>query len=80
MIEPQQLDIFIPLHRGERLREWASLALENQMELAQPEGVPSFADWLRENGHVPPGLSRDALTVLVAVMHDYEANALRGAL
>jgi hypothetical protein len=78
VIEPEQLDIFIPLQRRERLRTWATLAVENEVEIAEPEGVSAFAGWLREQGHAPPGLSPEALTVLVAVMRDYEGEALRG--
>jgi hypothetical protein len=71
VIEPEQLDIFIPLHRRERLREWAHLALENDMDVAEPGAIPAFVDWLRDNGHAPAGLSQEALTVLVAVMGEY---------
>lgn len=80
MSEPEQLDIFIPLHRRERLREWARLALANQLEVAHPGGVMAFASWLREHGHAPPDLSEEALTVLVAVMQDYEGSVAQGAL
>lgn len=74
MIEPEQLDIFIPLHRREQLREWAHLAVENDLDVRGPGGVPAFADWLRDNGHAPAGLSHDSLKVLVAVMGEYAVN------
>jgi hypothetical protein len=75
--EPDQLDIFIPLHRGERLRQWAGLAVEHHAELEHPSGVSAFAGWLRDHGHAPPGLDQQAVTVLVAVMQDCERETLR---
>ena len=77
MAEPEQLDIFIPLHRGERLRQWAGLAVEQHAELEEPGGVSAFAAWLRDHGHAPPGLGQEAVTVLVAVMRDCERETLR---
>jgi hypothetical protein len=75
VIEPEQLDIFIPLHRGAQLHEWAHMALENDMDVAAPDGARVFANWLRDNGHAPAGLSQESLTVLVAVMRDYALGA-----
>jgi hypothetical protein len=72
LIEPQQLDIFIPLQRRPRLREWARLAREQGLDAGTPETRSAFARWLRANGHAPAGLSHDGLEVLVAVMKDYE--------
>ncbi|MGH7482997.1 MAG: hypothetical protein ACRELV_12655 [Longimicrobiales bacterium] len=77
MAEPEQLDIFIPLQRGERLRQWAGLAVEHHAELEEPGGVSAFASWLRDHGHAPPGLGHEAVTVLVAVMRDCERETLR---
>lgn len=77
MAASAQLDIFIPLHRGERLRQWAGLAVEHHAELEEPGGVSAFASWLRDNGHAPPGLGQEAVTVLVAVMRDCERETLR---
>lgn len=74
---PEQLDIFIPLHRGERLRQWAGLAVEHNMELEHPGGVSAFAHWLRDHGHAPAGLCEEAVTVLVAVMRESERETLR---
>lgn len=71
MIEAAQLDIFIPLQRTERLREWAALAREHELEVAGPGAEASFAGWLREHGHAPAGMSEEGLAVLVAVMRDY---------
>jgi hypothetical protein len=71
VIEPEQLDIFIPLQRRERFNEWARLARENDLDLADPDSVPVVAEWLRRNGRAPAGLSYEALTVLVAVMREY---------
>lgn len=71
MIEPEQLDIFIPLQRKERFPEWARLARENQLDLADPASIPAVADWLRDSGRAPAGLSPEALTVLIAVMREY---------
>ena len=76
MIGPEQLDIFIPLHRGERLRQWAGLAVEHNMELERPGGVSAFAHWLRDHGHAPPGFSDEAVAVLVAVMRESERDTL----
>jgi hypothetical protein len=70
--EPEQLDIFIPLQRGERLREWANLAREHGADVGTAGGISAFADWLRSNGHTPAGVSDPAVRVLVAVMRDYE--------
>jgi hypothetical protein len=67
-----QLDIFIPLQRSTYFPEWSRLARENHLDVAAADGVRAFADWLRENGRAPAGLSVEALTVLVAVMQDYE--------
>jgi hypothetical protein len=75
--QPEQLDIFIPLHRGERLRHWAGLAVEHNAKLEDPGGVPAFASWLRDHGHAPPGLGQEAVTTLVAVMRDCERETLR---
>jgi hypothetical protein len=72
LIEPAQLDIFIPLQRRGRLQEWARLAREEGLDAATPEGVSAFAHWLQVNGHAPAGFSSDGLEVLVAVMQDYE--------
>jgi hypothetical protein len=72
VVEAAQLDIFIPLQRSERLHEWARLGREHDFDLDEPGGVGAFADWLRQNGHAPAGLSHDAVTLLVAVMRDYE--------
>jgi hypothetical protein len=71
VIEPAQLDIFIPLQRTERLREWAALAREHELDVAEPGAEASFAGWLRDHGHAPAGMSEEGLTVLVAVMQDY---------
>jgi hypothetical protein len=71
VIESEQLDIFIPLHRGRQLYQWAHIALENDMDVAAPDGVRAFANWLRENGHAPAGLSQESLTVLVAAIGEY---------
>jgi hypothetical protein len=68
---PEQLDIFIPLHRAARLQEWASLAREQGLDERTPTSVSAFADWLERNGHAPAGVSHDAVELLVAVMHDY---------
>ena len=76
MVDPAQLDIFVPLQRSERFRSWAGLAVENHVELGRPEDQSAFAVWLRDHGHVPPGLGHEAVTVLVAVMSDYERDAL----
>ena len=76
VIAPEQLDIFIPLRRGERLRQWAELAIENNVDLERPTGLSAFAEWLRSQGHAPPELGHEAVTVLVAVMHDYERETL----
>jgi hypothetical protein len=73
---PEQLDIFIPLHRGERLRQWAGLAVEHNVELEHPGGESAFAHWLRDHGHAPPGLCDEAVTVLVAVMRECERETL----
>lgn len=78
MVDPAQLDIFVPLQRSERFRSWAGLAAENHMEVRRPEDQSAFAGWLRDHGHVPPGLGHEAVTVLVAVMSDYERDALLG--
>jgi hypothetical protein len=75
VLEPEQLDIFIPLQRRERFPEWERLARENDLDIADPGRIPVFADWLRDSGHAPAGLSREALTVLVAVMREYAAPA-----
>ena len=77
MAAPGQLDIFIPLHRGERLRQWAGLAVEHNAELEEPGGVSAFAGWLRDHGHAPAGLGQETLTLLVAVMRDCERETLR---
>jgi hypothetical protein len=77
MAESEQLDIFIPLHRGERLREWAGLAVEHHVELEDSGGVSAFASWLRDHGHAPAGLGQETLTLLVAVMRDCERETLR---
>ena len=77
MAAPEQLDIFIPLHRGERLRQWAGLAVEHNAELEEPGGVSAFAGWLRDNGHAPPGLGQESVTMLVAVMRECEREILR---
>ena len=77
LIEPEQLDIFIPLQRRERFRQWARLARDQDVDLAEPGGIPAFADWLRTHGHAPAGVSEEALTVLVAVMREYEGAAAR---
>jgi hypothetical protein len=69
---PEQLDIFIPLQRAARLREWAGLAREHGLDEQSPTSVSAFADWLERNGHAPAGVSHDAVELLVAVMHDYE--------
>jgi hypothetical protein len=71
LAEAAQLDIFIPLQRSWRFPEWARLAREHHFDVSNPDGVHSFAGWLRENGCAPAGLSYEALTVLVAVMQDY---------
>jgi hypothetical protein len=71
VIEPEQLDIFIPLQRKARFPEWARLARENQLDLADPASIPAVADWLRDNGRAPAGISQETLTVLVAVMREY---------
>ena len=76
VIAPEQLDIFIPLRRGERLRQWAELAIESNVDLERPTGLSAFAEWLRSEGHAPPELGHEAVTVLVAVMHDYERETL----
>ena len=75
MSESEQLDIFIPLQRSARLREWAHLAEEEGFDVGVPDAVPAFAGWLRANGHAPPGLSPDRLRLLVAVMQEYERPA-----
>jgi hypothetical protein len=75
LTEPEQLDIFIPLQRSERLHEWARLAREEGLDTATPETVSTFAHWLQANGHAPAGYSHDSLEVLVAVMQDYERPA-----
>ena len=72
MVEAAQLDIFIPLQRSKHFPEWALLAREHHFDVAKPDGAGAFADWLRENGRAPGGLSYEALTLLVAVMQDYE--------
>jgi hypothetical protein len=76
VIEPEQLDIFIPLQRRDRFDEWARLARENDVDFTDPGRIPAFAEWLRESGHAPAGISMDALTVLVAVMRDYLGSSL----
>lgn len=72
MVEPAQLDIFIPLQRHDRLREWASLAREHGVDVDGPGGVATFANWLRDNGHAPAGVSHEGLQLLVAVMQEWE--------
>jgi hypothetical protein len=72
LTEPEQLDIFIPLQRSERLHEWARLAREEGLDATTPEAVSAFAHWLQANGHAPAGYSYDSVEVLVAVMQDYE--------
>jgi hypothetical protein len=72
LIEPGQLDIFIPLQRRGRLHDWARLAREHGLDATTPEAVSAFAHWLQANGHAPAGFSHEALEVLVAVMQDYE--------
>lgn len=76
MIGPDQLDIFIPLQRGECLRQWAGLAVEHHAELAGPGGELAFAGWLRDHGLAPPGLSQESVATLVAVMCDRERERL----
>jgi hypothetical protein len=76
LVDPAQLDIFVPLQRSERFPSWAGLAVENHVELRRPEDVSAFAGWLRDHGHAPPGLGHEAVTVLVAVMSDYERDTL----
>ena len=75
MIEPAQLDIFIPLQRAQRFEEWARLARENEVNVEDPEGVSALADWLRDHGRAPAGVSHEALNVLVACMRDYAPQA-----
>ena len=75
MIEHDQLDIFIPLQRAERFDEWARLARENDVDVEDPAAVPVLADWLRDNGRAPVGVSHEALTLLVACMRDYASRA-----
>jgi hypothetical protein len=75
VIEPEQLDIFIPLQRAERFEEWARLARENEVDVKDPAGVSALADWLRDTGRAPAGVSHEALNVLVACMHDYAGSA-----
>jgi hypothetical protein len=72
---PEQLDIFIPLQRAARLHHWAHLAREQGLDERTPTSVSAFAEWLERNGHTPAGVSRDAVELLVAVMHDYERPA-----
>jgi hypothetical protein len=76
LVDPAQLDIFVPLQRSERFPSWAGLAVENHVELRRPEDVSAFAGWLRDHGHAPPGLGHEVVTVLVAVMSDYERDTL----
>jgi hypothetical protein len=73
--EPEQLDIFIPLQRAQRFDEWAQLARENEVDVEDPEGVSALADWLRDHGQAPAGVSHEALNVLVACMRDYVPRA-----
>jgi hypothetical protein len=75
VIEHDQLDIFIPLQRAERFDEWARLAREHHVDFEGPAGVPVLADWLRDNGRAPVGVSHEALNVLVACMRDYSPPA-----
>jgi hypothetical protein len=72
---PEQLDIFIPLQRAARLHEWAGLARQQGLDERSPTSVSAFAEWLERHGHVPAGVSHDAVELLVAVMHDYERPA-----
>jgi hypothetical protein len=72
VVEAAQLDIFIPLQRSKYFPEWSLLTREHDFDVAKPGGIRAFTDWLRENGRAPAGLSYEALTVLVAVMQDYE--------
>jgi hypothetical protein len=74
VIEPEQLDIFIPLHRREQFDAWAQMAVENDMDVAEPGGAGAFARWLRDHGQAPAGLSQETLTVLVAAMGEYAAD------
>jgi hypothetical protein len=74
VIEPEQLDIFIPLHRRDQFRQWAHLAVEHNLDVGGPGGAPAFADWLRDNALAPAGLSHEALKVLVAAMGEYAVN------
>jgi hypothetical protein len=71
VIEPEQLDIFIPLQRAQRFDEWARLARESGVNVADPAGVATLADWLRDHGQAPAGVSQESLQVLVACMRDY---------
>jgi len=71
VLEPEQLDIFIPLQRTERFLEWARLAREQELDLAAPGGASELADWLRESGRAPAGLSAEGLNLLVAAMPEY---------
>jgi hypothetical protein len=75
VIEHDQLDIFIPLQRAERFDEWARLAREHEVDVEDPGGVSVLADWLRDTGRAPAGVSHETLNVLVACMRDYSAPA-----
>ena len=77
MIGPAQLDIFIPLQRRAQFEAWARMAVENDMDVAEPGGAGVFASWLRDHGHAPAGISQESLTVLVAAMGEYAAVPVR---